>query len=98
MGKSINHKQESLVIKKLLVSATLVLASGLALAGPININTADEKALAKELVGVGPEKAAAIVKYRTEKGPFKSPEDLKKVNGIGDATFEQNKANIKLKD
>lgn len=85
-------------MRKIVLSAVLALAHGFAAAGPVNINTADEKTLAKELVGVGPEKAAAIVRYRTEKGPFKSPEDLKKVHGIGDATFQQNKANIKLKD
>ena len=64
----------------------------------MNINTADAKTLAKELVGVGPAKAEAIIKYRTEKGPFQSPEELKKVQGVGAATYEQNKASIKASD
>ena len=48
--------------------------------------------------GVGPAKAEAIIKYRSEKGPFKEPEELKKVEGVGAATYEQNKASIKVKD
>lgn len=84
-------------MKKLLLVVALAF-SGVAFAGPVNINTADEKTLAKELAGVGPEKAAAIVKYRTEKGPFKDAADIKKVDGIGDAIYKQNEANIKLKD
>lgn len=79
-------------------AAVLFLFSAVAFAASVNINTADEKTLAKELVGVGPDKAAAIVKYRTEKGLFKAPEDIKKVVGVGDAIYEQNKANIKIKD
>ncbi len=85
-------------MKRFILGMVLAVASGMALAGPVNINTADAKTLAKELTGVGPEKADAIVKYRTEKGPFTAPEQIKKVNGIGDAIFEQNKVNIKIKD
>jgi competence protein ComEA len=85
-------------MKSILFATALALASGAAFAGSVNINTADAKTLAKELLGVGAAKAEAIVKYRTEKGPFKSAEDLKKVEGIGEATFEHNKNNIKVKD
>ncbi len=81
-----------------LAAVVLGLAAGSAFAGPVNINTADEAALAKELTGVGPAKAAAIVKDRKEKGSFKSPQDLGRVDGIGDALIEQNKDNIKIKD
>ncbi|HEY1078127.1 MAG TPA: helix-hairpin-helix domain-containing protein [Fontimonas sp.] len=83
---------------KIALMALLGFAAGVAVAGPVNINTADEAKLAKELAGVGPAKAAAIVKDRKEKGPFKTAEDLKRVDGIGDAVIEQNKDNIKLKD
>lgn len=78
-------------------AALLSLVMGVASAGPVNVNTADEATLAKELAGVGPAKAAAIVKDRKENGPFKTAEDLKRVEGIGDAVIEQNKDNIKLK-
>lgn len=84
--------------KAMLVASFFVLFAGAVAAGPVNINTADEATLAKELNGVGPAKAAAIVKDRKEKGPFKNPEDLGRVEGIGDALIEQNKANIKIKD
>ena len=63
-------------------------------AGPVDINTADADTLAAELVGVGPDKAAAIVAYREENGPFKSAEDLQAVKGIGNKTLEKNRDNI----
>jgi competence protein ComEA len=85
-------------MKNLFLAAGFGLASTLAFAGPVNINTADAKTLSKELVGVGMAKAERIVKYRAEKGPFQVAEDLKKVQGIGEATFEHNKTNIRLKD
>jgi len=84
-------------VKHLMFASLLAMASG-AFAGPVNINVADAKTLAKELKGVGAAKADAIVKYRTEKGPFKAVEDLKKVEGIGEATFESNKSYLRLKD
>jgi competence protein ComEA len=74
-----------------------LLAGMAAWAGPVNINQANAKMLAKELVGVGPAKAQAIVNYRKAHGPFKSAADLKKVKGIGTATIAKNKANILLK-
>ncbi|GEM_PF-661631 len=61
----------------------------------ININTASEKELT-QLEGIGPAKAATIVKYREENGPFGSPEDLMKVKGIGKKTFEANKERISV--
>jgi len=64
--------------------------------GPVNINSADAGTLARELEGVGPAKAQAIVEYRQKNGPFKSPEDLLKVQGIGDKVFDQNRENIRV--
>ena len=68
----------------------------LAWAGPVDINRADAQTLATELEGVGLWKAEAIVAYRQEHGPFKSPEDLLEVKGVGPRILEQNRANIKL--
>ena len=85
-------------MKRILLGVALALANQVVFAGAVNINTADAKTLAKELVGVGAAKAEAIVKYRSDKGPFKSPDELKKVEGIGEATVDRNKANIKVKD
>lgn len=61
--------------------------------GKININNADEIKL-QNLPGIGPSKAAMIVEYRKENGPFKGVEDLKKISGIGDKTFEKLKDSI----
>ena len=58
--------------------------------GKININTASAEELVK-LKRVGPKYAAMIIEYREANGPFRSPEDLMKVQGIGEKTFEDNK-------
>lgn len=84
-------------IMKLVAMAGLLFAAAVH-AGPVNINTADQKTLEKELTGVGPAKAAAIVADREANGAFKTEADIKRVDGIGDAIYEQNKANIKVKD
>jgi competence protein ComEA len=67
-----------------------------ALAGPVNVNTADAKTLAKELNGIGLSKAEAIVAYREKNGPFKSADDLAKVQGIGMKTVERIKADLRF--
>jgi competence protein ComEA len=53
----------------------------------VSVNAADEAAL-ETIPGIGPVKAAAIVAYRTEHGPFGSVEELIEVTGIGPATLE----------
>ncbi len=81
------------------VGAALVAAMLLApnaIAGPVNINTADAKTLARELQGVGMARAEAIVNYRQKNGPFRSADDLAKVKGLGKKLIEQNKANLKF--
>jgi competence ComEA-like helix-hairpin-helix protein len=50
--------------------------------GRIDINTATEKEL-KMIPGIGPVMAARIIAAR----PFRSADDLKKVNGIGDKKY-----------
>ncbi len=62
----------------------------------MNLNTADATTLAKELDGIGPAKAQAIVEYRQKNGPFRSAEDLLKVEGIGQKVLDQNRGNIRL--
>ncbi len=49
----------------------------------ININTATLEQL-DTLPGIGPKLAQAIIDYRTEYGPFETPEDLLYVPGIGE--------------
>ena len=67
-----------------------------AIAGPVNVNTADAETISAELQGVGLSKAAAIVDYRKAHGPFKSIDDLTLVKGIGARTVEINRAKILL--
>lgn len=59
----------------------------------ININTASQRELTS-LPGIGDTKAAAILADRAENGFYEAPEDLKRVSGIGDATFEKLKDRI----
>jgi competence protein ComEA len=66
------------------------------MAAPVSINTADAQTIADALSGIGLKKAEAIVKYRQEKGPFKTLEELGNVTGIGEKTIEKNKNDILL--
>ncbi len=61
----------------------------------ININTALDDELV-QLKGIGEKKAAGIIEFRETNGPFKQPEDLIKVPGIGPKTFEANKHRISV--
>jgi len=63
---------------------------------PVNINTADVKELMK-LEGVGRRVAEKIVEYRDTHGPFKKPEELRKVEGVGSGLWERNRARIVIK-
>ena len=54
----------------------------------LNINSATVQQL-DSLPGVGPAKAAAILRYRNEHGPFSSVEQLRQVPGFGPAAVER---------
>lgn len=54
----------------------------------VNINKADTTMLTT-LPGIGPAKAEAILAYREGTGNFKEKQDLMKVTGIGQKTFEK---------
>ncbi|MEV1019148.1 ComEA family DNA-binding protein [Streptomyces sp. NPDC050264] len=62
-------------------------SAGAAPAGPIGLNTATPEQL-DTLPGVGPVLAQHIIDYRTEHGGFRSVDELREVNGIGDRRFE----------
>ena len=61
--------------------------------GKVDINRADSSQLTT-ISGIGPSKAEAIIAYRQENGPFKKTEDITKVSGIGDATYQKIKDKI----
>jgi competence protein ComEA len=63
----------------------------------IDINRA-EPWLLEALPGIGEVLAQRIVDYRSENGPFKIIEDLLKVSGIGEATFEKIEDYITVSD
>ncbi len=73
----------------LLFGLMLTLCSTVTFAQAVDINTASAQQLDKALKGIGPAKAAAIVKYRETNGPFQSVDDLTKVPGIKDKSLEK---------
>jgi competence ComEA-like helix-hairpin-helix protein len=73
------------MFKKFLLAAMMCFAAwGVALAAPVNVNTADQAAL-ESIKGLGPAKSAAILEERKKNGPFKDAADLaNRVKGMGD--------------
>jgi len=63
---------------------------------PININKAPLKDLVR-LPNIGPVTAVKIYKFRVIHGPFQRVEDIKKVEGIGPATFAGIRYYIKVR-
>lgn len=61
--------------------------AALAHARQVDINTAGAAEL-ERMPGVGPTLAKRIVDYRRAHGPFQSPDDLQRVQGIGPKTYE----------
>ncbi|WP_443059881.1 helix-hairpin-helix domain-containing protein [Streptomyces sp. NBC_00467] len=55
-------------------------------AGPVSLNSATAEQL-DTLPGVGPVLAHHIIDYRTQHGGFRSVDELREVNGIGDRRF-----------
>jgi competence protein ComEA len=63
-------------------------AAATAPGAPVNLNTATLAEL-DTLPGVGPVLAQRILDTRAAQGGFTAVSDLRKVDGIGDARFEQ---------
>ena len=61
----------------------------------ININESDAAGLMK-LKGVGQVLAGRIIEYRSKNGSFRSVEELKKVNGVGEKLYEKIKNEVSV--
>ena len=86
-------------ISSLLLSSALVIGACMApaaWAGPVDINTADAGTLARELNGIGPARAQAIVAYRNEHGPFRSVDDLALVKNIPQKVIDSNRELLRV--
>ena len=61
--------------------------------GKVSLSNASKEQL-QTLNGIGEKIADRIVKYRRNKGGFKTIDEIKQVKGIGDALFEKIKTDI----
>ena len=91
-------KMKALLVLSI-VAVFIMVLSGPAFAedtSKININKASLEELI-QLKRIGPKYAKRIIEYREKNSPFKVPEDIMKVKGIGPRTFELNKDLITVK-
>ena len=88
--------KKSLVLSLILILLINVSPVIAATDAKININTATAEELV-QLEKIGPSYATRIVEYRQKHGPFKAPEDIMQVKGIGPQIFELNKGRIAVK-
>lgn len=89
--------------RHLLCAALLVLLAGTVCAadqqqtkGVVNINTASSEQL-QLLPRIGPALAERIINFRELNGPFKAPEELVAVKGIGERSLENLKPYVVTK-
>ena len=97
-GEKRMKKMKALLVLSI-VAVFIMVLSGPAFAedaSKININKASLEELI-QLKRIGPKYAERIIEYREKEGPFKTPEDIVKVKGIGPKTFELNKDMITVK-
>jgi len=85
--EAVVHKIDKGTVKEIahITTDTTVIAD---VNGKFDINTANQTQL-EAINGIGPSKAAAIVAYRNENGPFTNIQDVVKVSGIGPKTVEK---------
>lgn len=86
-----------MMIKSTVVALASLFFSTIAMASPVNINTATAAEIADALNGIGMAKAQALIEYRQANGAFSSAEHIVDVRGIGQVTFEKNREDILVK-
>ena len=69
--------------------------NGASTSSPIDINRASEEVLTT-IPGIGETTADRIVTWREEHGPFRRVEDLMKVRGIGEKSFQKIRPYVKV--
>ena len=88
------------------IAAVLALACGALLGplsakqpppAPVNINTATAEQLQK-LPGVGPARAAQIIRLRNNNGPFRSVEELRALPRLSEKQFQELKKYVVVRD
>ncbi len=85
------------MIKSTVIALASLFFSTIALASPVNINTASATEIADALNGIGMVKAEALIVYRQANGMFSNAEHIVNVRGIGSVTYEKNKEDILVK-
>ncbi|MED1802178.1 helix-hairpin-helix domain-containing protein [Brevibacillus porteri] len=78
----------------LVQSASSVSTTGASSAINLNMATVEEL---MSLPGIGEARAKAIMEYRTKQGPFRSADDLKQIEGIGEKMFARIKDRLVVK-
>lgn len=73
----------------------LALAWSVPVFAAVDVNSASAQQL-EAVKGIGPAKARAIIDYRTRNGPFRSLDDLSKVDGIGPKSLEKMRPELQL--
>ena len=95
LGKQ-THGEWFMKMIRNLILGLIILFSPLCFAETVDINSADASVLAKNINGVGPDRAKAIIKYRNEYGPFGAVEDLALVQGIGFKIVAKNRDKLSI--
>jgi len=75
------------------VSEKNIGTSGVTSDGKVNINFASSEEL-QMIVGIGETRALAIIEYREKNGVFSSIDEITKVSGIGESTYQKIKDSI----
>lgn len=89
---------EGLVSERLVSEAEKIVpgaAGGKEEGAAVNLNTADVAALCT-LTGIGEARARDIIRYREQNGRFERREDIMKVSGIKESTYEKIKEQISV--